>query len=327
MLLALLDSTRATRFIRFGRSAESPELEYRLRNLGYDPADYFSDDLARKLRSVAAVKRAFRETTIFAATAHRASTMPFLRTRSFEMAIVDEAGQLTEPLTLGLILRARRFVLIGDDRQLPPVVRTRSLSHSMFERLKRSGNLTMLDIQYRMHPEIMDVSNRLFYDGRLRAGVQASDRQPPDDLPVEFMPVEPGTDMDYRQDGRKNAAEAALVTDLVHELIRKYRVQPEAIGIVSPFRAQVVSLRQHLAGTGVSVDTIERFQGGERDIMILSFVRSRGTDFVFDERRLNVALTRARRKLVFVAHPDLFRNSKYAWISTFTETLKTAGTT
>jgi superfamily I DNA and/or RNA helicase len=60
--------------------------------------------------------------------------------------------------------------------------------------------------------------------------------------------------------------------------------------------------------------------------MILSLVRSQGGGFVFDERRLNVAITRARRKLVFVAHPDLFRNSKYEWISTFTETHRTAGT-
>jgi len=81
-----------------------------------------------------------------------------------------------------------------------------------------------------------------------------------------------------------------------------------------------------LAGTGVAVDTVERFQGGERDIMILSFVRSRGTAFVFDDRRLNVAITRARRKLVLVAHPALFRSSRYEWICTFTETLKTAGT-
>jgi len=96
--------------------------------------------------------------------------------------------------------------------------------------------------------------------------------------------------------------------------------------VVSPFRAQVVLLRQMLAGSRVTVDTVERFQGGERDIMILSFVRSRGTGFVFDDRRLNVAITRARRKLVLVAHPELFQKSRYAWICTFTETLKTAGT-
>src|SRR4029453_5273857 len=133
---------------------------------------------------------------IVAATAHRASSLPYLRNRAFEMAIVDEAGQLTEPLTLGLILRARRFVLIGDDRQLPPVVRTRGLAHSMFERLKRNTSaVTLLETQYRMHPEIMDVSNRLFYEGRLKAGVTALDRTPPDHpdgTPVVFVPVESG---------------------------------------------------------------------------------------------------------------------------------------
>jgi DNA replication ATP-dependent helicase Dna2 len=240
------------------------------------------------------------------------------------MAIVDEAGQLTEPLTLGLILRARRFVLIGDDRQLPPVVRTRELAHSMFERLKSQDRMTFLDTQYRMHPEIMGISNRFFYDNKLKSGVAAEERAAMDGIPVVFLPVEP-----HACDGteRKNPDEAEVVVELVKSFVRDERVRPETIGVVSPFRAQVVLLRQMLDGTGVAVDTVERFQGGERDIMILSFVRSRGTGFVFDEHRLNVALTRARRKLVLVAHPELFRNSRYAWISTFTETLKTAGTT
>src|SRR5579884_2290162 len=217
MLLALLDAAPATRFLRFGRSSESPELESRLRGLGLDTADYFSEDLARKLGSVTALKRAFAEISIFAATAHRASTTPFLRTRSFEMAIVDEAGQLTEPLTLGLTLRARRFVLVGDDRQLPPVVRTRSLSHSMFERLKRGGNVTMLELQYRMHPAIMELCNRLFYEGRLRAGVSASERRPPDDIPVVFVPVELADSSGQRQDERKNLAEADAISGIVEE--------------------------------------------------------------------------------------------------------------
>jgi DNA replication ATP-dependent helicase Dna2 len=238
------------------------------------------------------------------------------------LAIVDEAGQLTEPLTLGLILRARRFVLIGDDKQLPPVVRTRALGHSMFERLKKHGRaLTLLDTQYRMHPDIMEISNRLFYDGRLRSGVGPEERKPFDGVPFEFVPV------DAEASGRSNAAEAQVVAELVRSFLQKGGAQGDSIGVVSPFRAQVVLLRQMLEDTGVAVDTIERFQGGERDIMILSFVRSQGTSFVFDDRRLNVAITRARRKLVLVAHPELFRSSRYSWICTSTETLKTAGTT
>jgi len=239
------------------------------------------------------------------------------------MAIVDEAGQLTEPLTLGLILRGRRFVLIGDDRQLPPVVRSRGLAHSMFERLKsQTDSVTLLETQYRMHPEIMDVSNRLFYEGKLKAGVTAQDRIPPDGpdgAPVMFVRSESA------RDGRSNPDEARVVLELVQSFIRDRGIRAESIGVVSPFRAQVVLLRQMLGGTGVTVDTVERFQGGERDIMILSFVRSRGTGFVFDDRRLNVAITRARRKLVLVAHPELFRKSRYEWICTFTEPLKTAG--
>jgi DNA replication ATP-dependent helicase Dna2 len=318
MLVALLDHDPHAKFLRVGRSSDSPELVAKLSD---DPAEYFTEDLAYKYGTVRAVKERLREARVVAATAHRASTIPYLRSRAFEMAVVDEAGQLTEPLTLGLILRARRFVLIGDDRQLPPVVRTRALAHSMFERLKKdSPALTLLDTQYRMHPRIMEVSNRLFYEGRLRAGIAENDRKPPDGMPVVFVPVE------SECEGRSNPEEARVVVELVGSLIRDTRVPPGSIGVVSPFRAQVVLLRQMLEGTGVSVDTVERFQGGERDIMILSFVRSRGTGFVFDDRRLNVAITRARRQLILVAHPELFRKSRYAWICTFTETLKTAGT-
>jgi DNA replication ATP-dependent helicase Dna2 len=140
-------------------------------------------------------------------------------------------------------------------------------------------------------------------------------------MPVSFVPVESD------RDARSNPNEARVVLDLVQALIRDRGIPPKSIGVVSPFRAQVVLLRQVLDGTGVTVDTVERFQGGERDVMILSFVRARATGFVFDDRRFNVAVTRARRKLILVAHPELFRKSKYAWICTFTETLKTAGTT
>jgi DNA replication ATP-dependent helicase Dna2 len=322
MLMALLDSDPSVRFLRIGRAADSPELASRLSN----PEDYFSEDLAQRHRSVHAIRKAMDAAPIVAATAHRACTMPYIRRRAFEMTIVDEAGQLTEPLTLGLTLRARRFVLIGDDRQLPPVVRTRELAFSMFERLKRESeqggtkSLTLLDTQYRMHPQIMSVSNKLFYDGRLRTGVSHDDRLPPDGGPVLMVPV------DSQVNGRVNPDEADEVERLVRRYRSDYGVPPEGIGVVSPFRAQVVLLRKRLQDTGVAVDTIERFQGGERDIMILSLVRSRGGAFVFDYRRFNVAITRARRKLVFVAHPELFANSRYQWISTFTETRKTVGT-
>ena len=320
ILLALLDAEPSVRFLRVGRASDSPELAARLN----DPAEYFSEDLATRHRSVHAVRRAMDDARIVAATAHRACTMPYLRQRKFEMVIVDEAAQLTEPLTLGLTLRGRRFVLVGDDRQLPPVVRTRGLAQSMFERLKleaeaaNSEALTLLDTQYRMHPDIMLVSNRLFYDGRLSSGVTHEDRLPPDGDSVMFVPVIPAAGS--VNDSRRNAAEAEMVAQLVQRFMAMPGVSPSGIGVVSPFRAQVALIRKLLQDVAVTVDTVERFQGGERDIMILSLVRAEGSDFVFDERRFNVAITRARRKLILVAHPNLFRNSRYEWLSTFAVT-------
>jgi superfamily I DNA and/or RNA helicase len=171
-----------------------------------------------------------------------------------------------------------------------------------------------------MHPQIMSVSNRFFYEGRLRTGVSQDDRLPPDGSPVLMVPVESPSE------GRVNVAEVDAVEEIVRRYQKDYAVPAKAIGVVSPFRAQVVLLRKRLQDTGVTVDTVERFQGGERDIMILSLVRSRGGAFVFADRRFNVAITRARRKLIFVAHPELFVNSRYEWISTFTEIHRTAGT-
>jgi superfamily I DNA and/or RNA helicase len=79
----------------------------------------------------------------------------------------------------------------------------------------------------------------------------------------------------------------------------------------------VALIQRLLQDVAVTINTVERFQGGERDIMILSLVRAESSDFVFDERRFNVAITRARRKLILVAHPNLFHNSRYEWLTTF----------
>src|SRR5262249_8919994 len=201
-----------------------------------DPRDFFTDDVALKHGTVRAVKEALQRAQIVAATAHRSATLPYLRHRAFEMVIVDEAGQLTEPLTLGLILRGRRFVLIGDDRQLPPVVRTRALAQSLFERLKRraektrSAELTLLDTQYRMHPEIMPVSNRLFYDGRLRAGVSPDDRLSPEGPSVTLLPV------CGESNDRKNEDEAIAIAELVGWYRNSLGIPAASIGVVSPFR-------------------------------------------------------------------------------------------
>ena len=120
-------------FVRIGRSKDSPELAARL---GDRARLCFSEDLAASATSARALRQTLDAAPVIASTAHRASTHPYVRGRMFEITLVDEASQLTEPLTLGLVMRAPRFVLIGDDRQLPPVVRGKELAISMFERLK-----------------------------------------------------------------------------------------------------------------------------------------------------------------------------------------------
>lgn len=312
ILMALLEKDPRAEFLRIGRAEASPELA---RRLGDRAGQCFSEDLARTIHSARELRARLDEVPVVAATAHRASTHPYLRQREFGLVLVDEAGQLTEPLTLGLLVRARRFVLIGDDRQLPPVVRTPELRTSLFERLKRQCEnempdaVTLLNTQYRMHPEIMGLSNRLYYDGQLISGVTAPERQPPDGEPLTFVPVESGESRASISGGRSNAAEAGVVEAIARQLLTS--VPAGSIGVISPFRAQVALLRQKLAGTGITIDTVERYQGGEREVVIISFVRSRESGFVFDDRRLNVAMTRARRKLILVAHPELFRGTKF----------------
>ena len=317
MLLALIDRDPKARFVRMGQSRDSPELAARL---GKDAAGaYFSEDLAQVATSASWLRKKLDDTPVIAATAHRASTHPYVRGRTFELTVIDEASQLTEPLTLGLIMRGDRFVLIGDDCQLPPVVRSHHLGTSLFERLKGLAELhaperlTLLNIQYRMHPDIMAVSNRLYYDGALSSGVTGEERKPPRGGSLAFVPV------DAVVSGRSNPAEAQVVNRIVRSLLET--IGPEGIGVISPFRKQVVALRQLLDGTGVVADTVERFQGGEREVIVLSLVRSQGSGFVFDDRRFNVAITRARRKLILVGHPELFRNTRYEWISEFKEDL------
>lgn len=312
ILMALVEKDPRAEFLRIGRSEASPELA---RRLGEGAGQFFSEDLAQTTGSARELRARLDAIRVVAATAHRASTHPYLRQREFGLSIVDEAGQLTEPLTLGLLVRARRFVLIGDDRQLPPVVRTPELRTSLFERLKRQCEaelpeaVTLLDTQYRMHPEIMGLSNSLYYDGQLTSGVTAAERQPPEGEPLTFVPVESEESAASNSGGRSNAAEAEVVETIARRLLT--RVPAGSIGVISPFRAQVALLRQKLAGTGITADTVERYQGGEREVVIISFVRARESGFVFDDRRLNVAMTRARRKLILVAHPELFRGTKF----------------
>ena len=234
-----------------------------------------------------------------------------LRTQDFDVAVVDEAGQLTEPGTLAAVGLADRFVLVGDHHQLPPVVQSEAdLDTSLFERLTELAPAagTMLDQQYRMAQRIQAFPSREFYDGKLRPATGAVAGQRIDDLsgvsldalPDHLQDTVAFVDPDGHQQGNTNPTEA----DAVVETVGAYRqagVPAESIGVIAPYRAQVAEISSRLPGN-VAVDTVDRFQGSSKEVIIVSFVATGSLDgpIFEDYRRMNVALTRAKKALVLI---------------------------
>ncbi|GHO87776.1 AAA domain-containing protein [Dictyobacter formicarum] len=275
---------------------------------------------------------------------------------AFDVAIIDEAGQLTIPAILGALRFARRFILVGDEKQLPPLVLSQEaseagLADSLFSFLKQRDEEYMeqhrLDVsacvplltQYRMNKWISHFSSTVFYDQKLLAHASVANRRLPlpqasnllqlrkteaetvykaldPKFPLVFWDVR---DKDASPEAKQNNAEARAVRGLVAGLLAR-GIQPQDIGIIAPYRAQVANIRRHLfanhpdsnwqafpTDTPLSVDTVDRFQGGERLVMIISFAtshepasESQRRQFLIDPHRLNVALTRAQRKLILV---------------------------
>ncbi|MCB9647407.1 MAG: AAA family ATPase [Deltaproteobacteria bacterium] len=256
-----------------------------------------------------------------------------LGARRFDLVAVDEAAQSTEPGTWPPVLMAERVVLAGDHRQLPPTVVSPeaaaggfalSLFERLMERLPPSAHV-QLTAQYRMHAAIMGFSNRELYAGTLTAAPEVEGHLLSDLPGVEASPLttEPlelidtagaGWDEALEPDGesRRNPDEAELVAKKVQALVQA-GLPPGDIGVITPYAAQARLLRGLIADDRVEVDTVDGFQGREKEAIVISLVRSNPDQelgFLTDVRRMNVALTRARRKLLVVgdgatlsAHP------------------------
>lgn len=246
-----------------------------------------------------------------------------LKDTHFDWCIIDEASQSTEPSSWIPLKWADRLVLAGDHYQLPPTVLSQraaaqGFSTSLMERLlqvygtKISKRLT---IQYRMHEHIMQFSSKQFYENSLLAD-QSVQTHLLRDLPsissneitetavhyIDTAGASYDEEMEPDGDSRFNRNEAQLVSNYFQKLINA-GLSPSDIAIITPYSAQVRFIRDMLQAWEIEIDSVDGFQGREKEAVIVSLVRSNPDHeigFLEDVRRMNVALTRARRKLIVI---------------------------
>lgn len=279
---------------------------------------------ARRLQDEAARDVLDRAQVICAtATGLESAALPAAaRARGFDLCLFDEATQATEPACLLAISRSARVVLAGDHRQLPPTVLSEraareGLSRSLFERLLElhgDGLRRMLVVQHRMNDAIMRFASERMYEGRLRAHPRvatrtlaqlAGVRADPAWKPIEFLDTA-GKGFDDEADAagesRRNAGESELAAAEVRAM-REAGVAAADIAVIAPYGAQAQLLRSRLGPDGPEVDTVDGFQGREKEAVVVSLTRSNPEGeigFLTDVRRMNVAVTRARRRLVVI---------------------------
>ncbi|RPE12049.1 DUF2075 domain-containing protein [Chitinophaga lutea] len=248
-----------------------------------------------------------------------------VRNLRYKTLVIDEAGQALEPACWIPLLKAEKVVLAGDHCQLSPTIKSaeaarNGLANTLLEKTAalHPQSVVLLEEQYRMHEMIMGYSSSVFYQSRLTAHASvAGHLLHPEDTPLAFVDTA-GCGFDETTEGTSttNPEEAAFLfkhlTQLVSELAPHYTADrfPD-IGIISPYRQQIALLKEQLSHSPalqpylhkISVNTIDSFQGQERDVVYISMTRSNPDNkigFLADIRRMNVAMTRARKKLVVI---------------------------
>ena len=284
--------------------------------------------------------------------------------KDFDTVIIDEASQILEPMLVGLLSKFKRFILVGDHKQLPAVVIQPSYSSkvnhdtlinigfsdtrtSLFERLyiqnSRKGwtkSIGILTQQGRMHESLMEFPNKYFYEGNLKLLLGLNRLKN-----ARFIGLQSGasgylanhrtlfihTPEDQDVNWKTNIHEANAAVEVIEKLILLYqtddkKITTESIGIITPYRAQIALIRQNMlrlptdVANIITVDTVERYQGSARDIIIISFCVNRlsqletliSPSIEGIDRKLNVALTRAREHIVLIGNRDLLcQNATY----------------
>ena len=320
--------------------------------------EHLVENVLAPLRNRKEVRQCLLNCRVFVGTiASLSSRTEVFKLKRFDVAIIDEATQILEPQLLWLLSAKSssgqdaigKFILIGDHKQLPAVVlqskdesevfdeRLReiglfNLKDSLFERLYRfhlskedSPMLDMLCRQGRMHPGVASFPNQAFYGGKLQpVGLPHQLENIP--VPILFIPAERDTGT---LSGKTNQHEARIVADWAVRIWNETAETFDAnrtLGIITPYRSQIALIRRELQAKGIpalmdiSVDTVERYQGSERDVIIYSFCVNHLYQLRFlanlteengvqIDRKLNVALTRARKRMIMVGVPKLLKQN------------------
>lgn len=252
---------------------------------------------------------------------HTSGADPILKRKSIDLLVMDEASQATEPSAWIPILGAQKIIMAGDHFQLPPTVISKKaeemgLAKTLFERFHRLLGeewKTLLRVQYRMHEKIMAFSSSEFYEGKLIAHDSVREHKLSDLAHVQknkdtrevFLFLDTAgrgfeEELEAGSESRFNRQEAELLLEHLNRLLIS-GLKPEEIAVISPYSAQVRLLASLMPVPGIEVDSVDGFQGREKEAVLVSLVRSNleGTmGFLADTRRMNVAMTRARRKLL-----------------------------
>ena len=247
------------------------------------------------------------------------------------------SAEALEAACWAAILKADRVVLAGDHQQLPPTIKCVEAARGGLEKTlmlkiveQKPNAVTLLDTQYRMNETIMNFSSQWFYEGRLKAAPEVAHRTlAPWDAPLVWVDT---SQADFSErvnasQSRLNRAEARLLLDILKDYVRQMYfdttlIERTTIGIISPYKAQVGVLRRMAAKSRtlapvrerLSINTVDGFQGQERDIILISMVRDneRGSiGFLKDLSRMNVAITRAKCKLIVVGNTETLSKNEF----------------
>ncbi|MCZ2102193.1 MAG: AAA family ATPase [Chitinophagales bacterium] len=347
-----IDTSYKSHFLRLG-SRTAAGSSYR---------DNLLEQVIQNVHSRQEILDLLQEKRIFISTVSSIVNKPELfRLKQFDTVIIDEASQILEPMLCGLLASFRRFILIGDHKQLPAVVAQSSLDSriksetlqaigitdarsSLFERMYLqcinqgwTQAYSIINEQGRMHQELMEFVNTHFYDQQLKllpglSRLSAPILYPKTEAKTAWLAnrkIYINTPADSTINWKTNLAEAEQCIIIIEQLFSLYQlnhkeINSQSIGIITPYRAQIALIRKCLErlpveiSSQITIDTVERYQGGARDIIILSFCINKLSQLATVvslsqegiDRKLNVALTRAREQIILIGNEDILRKNE-----------------